>query len=152
MLIHELTHAECVAALEQMHLGRLGYSLFDQPYVVPIHFSFDASRNCVYVFSTLGQKVQSMRRNPKVCLEVDDIVDKNHWTTILIVGRYREIHRESRDAEARRRAEQLFQERHEWWLPGAAKLGAKEHEHAVIFQISIDQMTGRRAMRASANV
>jgi nitroimidazol reductase NimA-like FMN-containing flavoprotein (pyridoxamine 5'-phosphate oxidase superfamily) len=142
-----MTLAECSIVLQRNSVGRLGYARFDQPYVVPIYFSFDADRNCIYVFSTIGEKVECMRQNPKVCLAADEIVDKDHWTSVLAVGRYREIHRDPREAEARRRAEQLFQERREWWLPGAAKLGAKEHEHAVVFQISIDRLTGRRAAR-----
>lgn len=145
MLVHELNRAECSAVLQRNSVGRLGYALFDQPYIVPIHFSFDAERNCIYGFSTIGEKVECMRRNSRVCLEIDEIIDKNQWITVLAVGRYREIHRDPREAEARRRAEQLFQERPEWWLPGAAKLGAKEHDHAVIYRISLDRMTGRRA-------
>jgi uncharacterized protein len=147
MLIHELNHAECSAVLQRNSSGRLGYARFDQPFIVPIQFSFDPERNCIYAFSTIGEKVNCMRRNPKVCLEVDEIADKNHWTSVLVVGRYGEIHRDPREADARRRAEQLLSERDEWWLPGAAKLGSKEHEHAVFFRISIDRLTGRRAAR-----
>jgi nitroimidazol reductase NimA-like FMN-containing flavoprotein (pyridoxamine 5'-phosphate oxidase superfamily) len=147
VLIHELNRAECFALLQRNNVGRLGYARFEQPQIVPIHFSFDADRNYVYGFSTVGEKVESMRRNPRVCLEVDEIVDKNHWSTVLVVGRYREIHRDPREAEALRRAEQLFRDRAEWWLPGAAKLASKEHEHAVIYRISIDRVTGRRAAR-----
>ena len=145
MLIHELNQAECSAVLQRNSLGRLGYARFDQPFVVPIYFSFDPDRNYIYGFSTIGEKVECMRRNPRVCLEVDEIADKNHWTSVLIVGRYREIHRDPLEADARRRAEQLFKERDEWWLPGAAKLRPDEHEHAVVFRISIDRLTGRRA-------
>jgi len=147
MVIHELNRADCVAVLERNNIGRLGYARFDQPYVVPIHFSFDNQRELIYGFSMLGEKVDWMRRNPKVCLEVDEISDKDHWTSVLVVGRYREIHRDPREAEARRRAEQLFQHRSEWWLPGAAKLDSKESEHAVIYRISLDKVTGRRASR-----
>ena len=147
MLIHELNRAECRALLQRNTVGRLGYARFDQPYIVPIHFSFDVERNAIYGFSMVGEKVECMRRNPRVCLEVEEILDKNNWSTVLVVGRYREIHRDAREAEARRRAEQLFRNRGEWWLPGAAKLASKEHEHAVIYRISIDRLTGRRAAR-----
>jgi len=147
MVIHELSRAECLAVLERTSLGRLGYSRFEQPYIVPIHFSYDPERSLIYGFSMLGEKVDSMRRNPKVCLEVDEIADKDHWTSVLVVGRYREVHRDPREAESRRRAEHLFQQRAEWWLPGAAKLDSKEPEHAVIYRISLDRVTGRRAAR-----
>lgn len=150
MLVHELNRADCLAILWRNNVGRLGYSHFDQPYVVPIHYSLDVEQGCLYGFSTLGEKVSCMRRNPRVCLEVDEIVDKNHWVTALAVGRYREIHRGHLEDQARRRAEKLFNERFEWWLPGAAKLGAEGHEEAVIYQISIDRLTGRRANRNDA--
>ena len=147
MVIHELSRAECDAVLERNNVARLGYAHFDQPYVVPVHFSFDRERSVMYGFSMLGKKVECMRRNPKVCLEIDEIVDKDHWSSVLVIGRYREIHRDPREIESRRRAERLFQQRFEWWLPGAAKLESKEAEHAVIYRISLDKVTGRRAAR-----
>jgi nitroimidazol reductase NimA-like FMN-containing flavoprotein (pyridoxamine 5'-phosphate oxidase superfamily) len=147
MLIHELTPKECAAVLRRAHLGRLGCARFDQPYVVPIHFSYDEGSECVYAFSTLGQKIEWMRRNPKVCLEVEDIADKDHWSTVIVTGRYEEIQQSPEEAEARRRAEQLFLQRREWWLPGAAKLKTGERDHIVIYRIQIDHVTGRRASR-----
>ena len=63
---------------------------FYQPDVVPIYFSFDREELCVYAFSTVGQKIEWMRNNPKVCLEVEDITDKDHWTTVIVIGRYAE--------------------------------------------------------------
>ena len=147
MLVHELDTAECAALLQRTTLGRLGCALHDQPYVVPIFFSYDADLNCVYGFSGIGQKVIWMRENPNVCLEVEDIDDKSHWTTVVLVGRYQEIHEDPRESEARQRAARLFQKRHQWWLPGAAQVDAKPREHAVMFRIAIQQMSGRRADR-----
>ena len=145
MLIHELTANDCAEVLRRSNLGRLACSRFDQPYIVPIHFSFDAERSCVYAFSTIGQKIEWMRENPKVCLEVEDIGDKGHWTTVLVIGRYQEIHQD--EAETRRRAERLFQERTEWWLPAAAKVGSLERHQIVVYRIQIDRISGRRAAR-----
>lgn len=147
MLIHELTLEECGEILTRTQLGRLGCARYDQPYIVPIHFSFDAEHNCVYAFSTIGQKIEWMRENPKVCLEVEDLVDKDHWSTVLVIGRYEEIDKSPQEAEARHRAERLFMQRREWWLPGAAKLESGEHHHIVVYRIQIDRMTGRRAAR-----
>jgi uncharacterized protein len=147
MLIHELSTAECAAVLARSHIGRLGCAYRDQPYVVPILFSYDAERHCVYGFSTIGQKVEWMRANPKVCLEVDDISDKNHWTSVIALGVYEELQQSTEEAESRARAELLFQQRREWWLPGAAKLTSREHQHVVIYRIRLEQLSGRRAAR-----
>ena len=147
MLIHELSPHDCAEVLSRNHLGRLGCSRYDQPYIVPILFSFDAERNCLYAFSTIGQKIAWMRENPKVCLEVEEIGDKSHWTTVLVIGRYEEIQQDPKETQARKRAEDLFQQRREWWLPGAAKAQSGEREHVVIYRIQIDRLTGRRATR-----
>ena len=147
MLIHALNPHECREVLGRCDLGRLGCARFDQPYVVPIHFSFDSDRDCVYAFSTVGQKILWMRENPKVCLEVDEIADKDVWTTVLAFGRYEELHRNADDREARGRAEALFATRYEWGLPAAAKIAGREHHDMVLYRIQIDRLTGRRAGR-----
>jgi nitroimidazol reductase NimA-like FMN-containing flavoprotein (pyridoxamine 5'-phosphate oxidase superfamily) len=147
MLIHELNSTECVAILQRTTLGHLGCSDDDQPYVVPIYFAYDTDLHCAYGFSLIGQKVNWMRKNPKICLAVEEVEDKNHWRTVLIVGRYMEIQDEPLEAEARRRAERLFQERHEWWLPAAGNVPSKRREDAVLFRIAIDRLTGRKADR-----
>lgn len=148
MLIHELTPQQCAEVLERTDLGRLACAKDGQPYVVPVHFSFDGARGCVYGFSTVGQKVLWMRANPRVCLEVDDVRDKNHWQTVVVFGRYEEIHDSPEEAEARQRAEALFQRRPEWWQPAAAKVGSRQRHAVVVYRIHIDHVTGRRAARA----
>lgn len=144
MVIHELSSGACADFLKGMSLGRLGCARENQPYVVPISFSFDDERNCVYAFSPLGQKVEWMRENPKVCLEVSEIQDKNHWTTVLVTGRYQEISRDSAEADARARAEQMFREREAWWLPAAGRVLTREFEAIVLYRIQIDRLSGRR--------
>jgi nitroimidazol reductase NimA-like FMN-containing flavoprotein (pyridoxamine 5'-phosphate oxidase superfamily) len=145
MLIRELNPDECLDILARSSLGRLGCARYDQPYVIPIHFSFDREQRCVYAFSTIGQKINWMRENPKVCLEIEEIADKDHWTTVVAIGRYEEIHQAPDEAEARRRAQQRFVERPQWWLPAAAKIDGRERSDVVVYRISIDRVTGRRA-------
>lgn len=147
MLIHELNTPECEDLLRREHLGRLACTRDGQPYIVPIHFSYDPDHCCLYAFSTVGQKIVWMRENPKVCVEVEDIADKNRWTTVLVFGRYEEISDAFEEAETRRRAWERFQHRPEWWFPAAAKLSSGEHHAMVIYRIVIDRLTGRRAAR-----
>jgi nitroimidazol reductase NimA-like FMN-containing flavoprotein (pyridoxamine 5'-phosphate oxidase superfamily) len=148
MRIHELSVAECEDVLARCDLGRLGCAHENQPYVVPIHFSFDSERKCLYAFSTIGQKIAWMRQNPKVCVEVEDVADSDRWVTVLVVGRFEEMGESVADQMARRAAEELFSKRREWWLPAAAKVGSGERHAVVIYRIKIKQMTGRRTSRA----
>src|SRR5215204_6686505 len=134
MLIHELTREQCRNVLSRSELGRLACSHRDQPYLVPIHFSFDPDRNCLYAFSTIGQKIQWMRENPRVCLEVDEIHDKGSWTTVLAFGRYEELSRQPEEGEAMARAEALLTKRRDWWLPAAGKVGGREHQDVVVYR------------------
>lgn len=147
MLIHELNRAGCAEVLSRVDLGRLGCARFDQPYIVPIHFSFDAERNCLYAFSVVGQKIEWMRENPKVCVEVEEIEDRAHWTTVLVLGRYEEIPTAADQAETRQRAELLFRERPEWWLPAAGHVASRDRAEVVVYRIQIDRLSGRRAAR-----
>ena len=145
MLIRELTTEQCLDLVEDTSLGHLACARDDQPYIVPINYSFDRVRKCLYVFSTVGQKVAWMRANPKVCVEVDEVRDKDHWTTVVIFGRYEEMG--DGEADARKRAQELFQNRVEWWFPAAGKLAEKEAEAVVLYRIVIDRLSGRRASR-----
>lgn len=150
MRIHELTIDECLAFLAARSVGRLGVARFDQPYVVPIHYAFDVERRCAYAFSAIGQKVEWMRSNPAVCLEVDEVGDKDHWTSVVLLGRYSEIGRTAEDAAERQHCERLLERRDEWWLPAAARPAQHELSGVVLYRIEADRLTGRRASRAAA--
>jgi nitroimidazol reductase NimA-like FMN-containing flavoprotein (pyridoxamine 5'-phosphate oxidase superfamily) len=148
MIIHKLSVAECREILAGTNVGRLACVRLDQPYIVPVFFYFDREEDHLYSFATLGQKIDWMRTNPKVCVEVENIVDQFHWATVVVFGRYDEIGGSAPESDARRRAFELFQGRPEWWLPGTGKLASgKEHHTPVFYRIWIDEMTGRRAAR-----
>jgi nitroimidazol reductase NimA-like FMN-containing flavoprotein (pyridoxamine 5'-phosphate oxidase superfamily) len=151
MVVHELTASECREVLGRVSIGRLACCRAEQPYVVPVFLYFDAEGDALYGFAAVGQKIDWMRSNPKVCIEVDDVADQTHWTTVLVFGRYEEVGDSAPDDIARRRALHLFQQRPDWWLPGAAKReGESEHHNALIYRIAIDRVSGRRASRPSA--
>ena len=146
MLIHELTASECRKELLGGGLGRLACSRENQPYVVPLYFAFDGED--IYAFSMLGQKIEWMRTNPLVCLEIDRVESTRDWTCVIVMGRYEEID-ESDDPDARRHAHELLQRRAMWWEPGALPTDRHRDEANAIpifFRITIDRLSGRRAV------
>ena len=148
MTIHELTGPECEEFLNQATIGRLACARKDQPYIVPVSLYYAREERCLYSFSTAGKKIEWMRDNPKVCVEVDAITDQYQWTTVLVTGRYEEIDLSEQQQTARQRAMQFFQQRPLWWLPGGAKLASGvEHDAAVVYRIHVASMSGRRAVR-----
>jgi nitroimidazol reductase NimA-like FMN-containing flavoprotein (pyridoxamine 5'-phosphate oxidase superfamily) len=88
MTIHEMNEPDCLALIDRAPFAHLGCAFLAQPYIVPIQLAFDAEARCLYGFSLAGQKIVWMRRNPKVCVAVDEIVDKDRWSSVLITGRY----------------------------------------------------------------
>jgi uncharacterized protein len=147
MLIHELTPADCADILARSNLAHLACCHMSQPYVVPVSFTYDPRQACLFSFSSVGRKVEWMRENPNVCLEIDDVEDRFHWTTVVIFGRYDEIGDAPEDKDLRQRALHLLNERSRWWLPGAAKPGGGDHHGVVLYRIHITRMTGRRTAR-----
>lgn len=145
MLIHELTDEECRTILGRSRLARLACSRYDQAYIVPIFIQFDDDH--LYSFATVGQKIDWMRSNPKVCIEVDDIQDVRHWTSVVAFGLYEELTDAPEHRAGRERARELLESRGEFWFPAAAKLTSGEHAVPVVFRIKIDRISGRRAER-----
>ena len=148
MTIQELTAAECEELLGHATVGRLGCAYRGQPYIVPVSLYFDQEEKCLYGFSTVGKKIEWMRENPKVCVEVDAIADQHQWTTVLVMGHYEEL--DASDVQKRdwQRALELFQKQPRWWLPAGAKLSSGvEHASAVVYRILISSVSGRRAVR-----
>jgi uncharacterized protein len=143
MTINEMAGEECSALLIRTSVGRLGCSLHDQPYVLPIFFAYEDGY--IYVFSTLGQKVEWMRSNPKVCVQVDEIADQSHWVSVIANGRYEEI---SQDSPGYAHARQLLEKQRRWWLNALAERRSKEEDLSIdplFFRIQVDSMTGLQA-------
>jgi uncharacterized protein len=150
MQVHELDRDECLEILGRIPIGHLACARDGQPYIVPIHFSFDAEHSCLYAISPAGQKIDWMRENPKVCVEVEDIASQAQWSTVLVFGRYEEVSREPRDATTRSRVERLFEQRERWWFPAAARMGSRKLGEMIVYRVVIDRFTGRRTSTAGS--
>ena len=84
MRIIPISQQECGELLQRVSIGRLACSLNDQAYVVPVAFSYET--DCIYIFSTFGKKIEWMRKNPKVCLQADEIGNRSNWTSVVVTG------------------------------------------------------------------
>jgi hypothetical protein len=146
MKVKTLKDKDCRRLLQTARLGRIACALDGQPYVVPFSFAFDDGEH-LYGFSTVGQKIDWMRRNPKVCVEVEDISDKQNWTTIVIFGRYEEIPDEPGREDERAKARELLAKSPTWWQPAyfVGSERADVEEVPVFFRIKIEKMSGHHS-------
>lgn len=145
MLVQELKIKECHLALAQASVGRLACVRDDQPYVIPIHFAVDEAY--VYAFSLPGQKLEWMRENPRVCLEIDSVDGAADWVSVVVLGRYEELPDTEEYRSARQRAQYLLQGRPMWWEPGTVAVADRDNSAQltpVYYRISMEHVTGRR--------
>jgi len=142
MAINELNEKECRALLERASVGRLGCALDNQPYVVPIYLAYEPG--FIYVFSTYGKKIEWMRANPKVCVEVDEVSSQTRWVSVVANGRYEELPEPQYERE-RAHARQLLQKKHHWWINALAERRRTEPDETIMplfFRIHIDSVSG----------
>ena len=145
MQIDDLPETECRQLLARASVARLGCSLNDQPYVLPVGIAYE--ENDIYVFSTLGQKIKWMRSNPKVCVQVDEIRNQSDWASVIANGEYQEL-LEPQFQDERNHARNLLQQRHHWWLNAMAERRIRLRDEDIkplFFRIRISSVTGLRA-------
>lgn len=138
--------------LARLDLGRLACSCDNQPYVVPIHFAYHQRH--LYSFATRGRKIDWMRINPLVCVEVDEIVNRYDWMSVIVQGRYEELLDTPKWKLERELTHNLLQHEAMWWEPayvGTAHPGTADELIPIYYRIHIDVVTGRRTKSDSPN-
>lgn len=76
--------------LENSIIGRLGYTDGHRIFVIPISY-FLYNRKYIIAHSMEGRKIEILRKNPDVCLQVDVIHNLSNWKSVMLWGKYEEI-------------------------------------------------------------
>ncbi len=135
MFVREMSREECQAPVAAGSLARL-----------PITYAH--SGNCLHCFSVPVKKIDWMRSNSNVSLQIDEFASNRQWKSVVVTGRYREL-----PAVQGRRSEcihawSLLEKKPNWWEPGGLKpvpqaiSAASPH---IFFCVDIEEMTGRAA-------
>jgi uncharacterized protein len=146
VLIQEMTRQASLELLARTHLGRLACAQGSQPYVVPFYFAYN--NNSLYSFSTVGRKIEWVRVNPLVCVEVDEVVNSEQWASVIVFGHYEELPDAPEWQSQRTFAHQLLAQKPTWWEPGYVKTilhGTQRPVVPVFYRILVVQITGHRA-------
>jgi hypothetical protein len=82
---------EAIKLLKKSHVGRIGLSYGDNPYIVPLNFIYYDFK--IYFHCTIdGKKLEYIKRNPKICFEVDNFIGiKKGDTPCLYSSYYRSV-------------------------------------------------------------
>jgi len=142
--IVDLGNAEIYELLDRANYGHLGLSRDNRPYVIPIHFAF--GRPGIYFYTTEGMKTEIIDKNPTVCLQVEEIKDREHWESVIIIGEAERLTVED-DID---RAMKLIRHVNPNLSPAWSMRWLDEWVRAnieVVYRISTTEMSGRRAFK-----
>jgi uncharacterized protein len=82
--VKELSNGEIAQLLERTGYGHLACSRENEPYIVPVHFAYDGAD--IYIYTTEGKKFEIIKANPRVCLQVEEVSDNEHWLSVIVDG------------------------------------------------------------------
>lgn len=122
-------------------LGRLGCHQDGRTYVVPITYAY--ADGCAYAHSAEGLKLRMMRAEPRVCFEVEEVLDLTCWKSVIAQGTFEELHGEEAERartlllDAYRRAVDSPTARPH--LPA----GVEPTVEPVLYRIRLESPTGR---------
>lgn len=147
MLIKDMTRDASIDLLARTRLWRLACAHEGQPYITPIHCVYDD--HYLYGFTTLGQKVCWMRKNPLVCVLAEELISPQDWASVIIFGKYEELTDVGPLGTHRQHAYDLLHGLGMWWEPGYAQTvlcGKSRPMQFLYFRIHIEQITGHRGV------
>lgn len=141
-----LTDTQIRNVLSSQVLGRLACTDGQQPYIVPVTYSYDG--DFIYGQSNEGRKLKLLRKNPLVCFEADLMTDMANWQCVLVFGKFEEL----MGKEAKAAKEKLFSR--VFSLMTSSTLHGHEHavsstpddsgrEKMIMYRIRINEISGR---------
>jgi uncharacterized protein len=136
LMIKQLSPEESKALLKECYIGHLGCITERDPYVVPVHYIFH--KGDLYLHSRVGEKILALRQNPRVCLQVEEVRDGDHWRSAIAFGKYEEI----TDAYERAWFNRRILTRFPHLTPVESIPADGDPIDVVIFRIRVEKMTG----------
>lgn len=88
-MVGALNTLEIEEVLANHYVGHLGCHADDITYVVPISYVYDGQY--IYGHTQEGMKITMMRKNPKVCFQLEDIDATANWKSVIAWGEYEEL-------------------------------------------------------------
>lgn len=146
MVISEMSDSESRDLLARLASGRLACARDNQPYITPIYFVYES--NHFYCFATVGQKIEWMRLNPRVCIQADEIRSHFEWKSVVVLGRYEELPNDAEHKKAHTHAITLLANRSLWWQAAYATDQLRRHSGdptPAVYCVHIEAISGHRA-------
>ncbi|MEP7111245.1 MAG: pyridoxamine 5'-phosphate oxidase family protein, partial [Ferruginibacter sp.] len=88
-MIGKLTEQQIEEILKENVSGHLGCNDGFNSYIYPINYLYDGKY--VTCHSQTGFKIQVMRQNTRVCLQVEEVKNHKNWKSAMLHGEYQEL-------------------------------------------------------------
>jgi len=88
-MLGKLTEAQIDDLLKQQVTGRVACHTDGETYIVPVNYVYRAPY--IYSHAGKGKKIDMMRKNPKICFEVDEIKSIFNWKSVVAWGEFEEV-------------------------------------------------------------
>lgn len=85
-MFKNLEDKEIKFVLENNYIGNLGYIFNKKPFIVPITYYYDSEINAIICYSGDGHKMNAMRKNNTISLQVSDVDAVTNWKSVLVHG------------------------------------------------------------------
>jgi nitroimidazol reductase NimA-like FMN-containing flavoprotein (pyridoxamine 5'-phosphate oxidase superfamily) len=86
-----LNSEEIESVLHNQVVGRLGCHADGLTYVIPISYAYDGEY--LYCHTYEGKKINILRKNPKLCFQVDEMRNMANWKSVIVWGNFEELTR-----------------------------------------------------------
>lgn len=86
-----LEEKEIKFILENNYIGCLGYIYKNRPYIVPTTYFFNKKNNTITCYSGEGHKINAMRKNNAISLQVASINSITDWKSVLVHGIFEQL-------------------------------------------------------------
>ncbi|MEO5860301.1 MAG: pyridoxamine 5'-phosphate oxidase family protein [Pyrinomonadaceae bacterium] len=142
--IEEMRAGEAREVLEQLNYAHLAMAKDNIPYVVPVHYAFDGQD--LFIYTTEGKKADIIKVNPEICLQAEEVEDKENWKSVMVSGTAEQI----TDEDGRQKALALILRINPKLTPAISIrwMDSWVRENIeVIYRISPRSVTGRRTIK-----
>jgi nitroimidazol reductase NimA-like FMN-containing flavoprotein (pyridoxamine 5'-phosphate oxidase superfamily) len=133
-------------------IGRLGCHADGRTYVVPISYAYDGG--FIYARTFEGLKISIMRKNPRVCFQIDEMENMANWKSVVTWGTFEELtNQDERNAGLQKLINRILPEissdtvklSPQWPFPTDDYTKIK----GIVFRIRLTEKTGRFEMADS---
>lgn len=138
-VIKEIKEADAYSILAKNHFAHLACHVKDDLYLVPISYAFEGGY--IYSHAQNGKKIQMMRDNHKVCVQVEEVDDFFHWKSVIAWGEYEELKGQEAESAMRSLVRSMSAggpRRSDLEIYFESQL-----EAAIIYRIKVKRITGR---------